>query len=104
MTTWFVSRHSGACAWAEKRKLRINRFVAHLELGAVCANDIVIGTLPVNLIASLQQKGACYVHLSLDLPVEWRGRELSSAELDKIGAELRAYSVREIALPRGLLA
>ena len=102
MTTWFVSRHSGARAWAGKRKLRVDRFVAHLQLDAVRPGDIVIGTLPVNLIAKLQQKGVHYVHLSLDMPAEWRGRELSSAELENIGAELRAYTVKEIPLPEGL--
>lgn len=102
MATWFVSRHSGALAWAEKRKLRVDRFVAHLELDAVRAGDSVIGTLPVNLIAKLQQKGACYIHLSLDMPLEWRGRELSSRELEQIGAELHAYTVQEIPLPEGL--
>lgn len=51
--------------------------------------NVVIGTLPANLVADVCDKGARYFHLTLDLPLVYRGRELSAAEM---GARLEEYS------------
>lgn len=96
MTTFFVSRHPGAAAWAQTQGLAVDRLVAHLDPAEVGAGDMVIGTLPVNLAAAVCSKGARYVHLTLDLPPDWRGRELSAADMAACGARLEAYRVERI--------
>ncbi len=93
--TWFVSRHPGAIEWAQRRGLAIERWVAHLDPTEVEADDVVIGTLPVNLAADVCKRGARYLHLSVAMPSSWRGRELSVEELLTSCAELKAFHVDE---------
>lgn len=91
MTTWFVTRHPGAVAWAQRRGLAVDRQLAHLDPEQIAPGDTVIGTLPVNLVARVCARGGRYLHLSLDLPAEARGRELTADELERYGARLEAY-------------
>ena len=90
---WFVSRHPGAIEWAQRQNLVIDRWVAHLDPAEVKAGDRVIGTLPVNLAADICKRGARYFHLSLQVPAEWRGRELSSDDLQQLTAQIVPYCV-----------
>ena len=94
--TWFVCRHPGAIEWAKRQELAIDRWVVHLVPNEIVAPDTVIGTLPVNLAAAVCQRGARYVHLSLEVPAEWRGRELSVEELSEAAAQLKELHVAEI--------
>lgn len=93
--TWFVSRHPGAIEWARRQGLAIQRWAAHLDPTQIETGDIVIGTLPVNLAADVCKRGANYLHLSLEVPATWRGRELSADELLAVPAELRAFHIEE---------
>lgn len=93
--TWFVSRHAGAIEWAQRQAFAIDRWVAHLDPTEVEADDIVIGTLPVNLAADVCKRGARYLHLSVSMPSAWRGRELSAEELRAVCAKLRVFRVEE---------
>ena len=54
----------------------------------------MIGILPVNLAARVCERGARYLNLSLDLPADARGRELTADELERYGARLEAFEVR----------
>lgn len=94
MTTYFVSRHPGAVEWARRRGIAVDQLVSHLDPQLISATDMVIGTLPVNLAAEVCARGARYMHLSLDLPTEARGQELSAADLDRYGARLECYIIR----------
>lgn len=94
MTTYFVSRHPGAIEWARRHGATVDQQVAHLDPQIITQNDTVIGTLPVNLAAEVCARGAQYLHLSLDLPAEARGRELSAEELEQYGARLERYIIR----------
>jgi CRISPR-associated protein Csx16 len=96
MTTFFVSRHPGAAAWAQAQGLAVDRLVAHLDPAGVGAGDTVIGTLPVNLAAAICNKGARYLHLTLELPSDWRGRELSATDMAACGARLEEYRVLRV--------
>lgn len=98
MTTWFVTRHPGAIEWARRKGLAVDRQINHLDPACVEVGDTVIGVLPVNLAAGVCRKGARYIHLSVDLPAEVRGRELTADELDAFGARLEAYVVQRAAL------
>ena len=93
MTVWFVSRHPGAVDWAKTQGISVDRWVAHLVLSEIEACDTVIGTLPVQLAAQVCAKGARYLNLSLDLPFEWRGRELSVEELSAVNARLEEFEI-----------
>lgn len=93
MTTWFVSRHPGAIEWAARQGLRVDRLLDHLDPAIVQTGDIVIGTLPVNLAAEVCARGARFFNLSLDLPPEARGRELSADDLERYGARIEEYRI-----------
>ncbi len=95
-TIWFVSRHMGAVEWARGRGIEVDHLVAHLDPEDVGMGDTVIGSLPVHLVAEICARGARYLHLSLDLPPELRGRELSSDDMNVCNARLEEYEVREI--------
>ena len=94
MTTWFVSRHSGAIQWARERELPVDIFTPHLEPDRVRPGDIVIGTLPVHLAAQVCAIGARYQHLALYLPQRQRGHELSAADLEAAQAHLQEFHIQ----------
>jgi CRISPR-associated protein Csx16 len=97
MTTYFITRHSGARQWAEQKGFPIDRMVDHLDPKEICPGDLVLGTLPVNLAAEVCARGGRYFHLALNLPPDWRGRELSTEDMQRFGAVLREYWVTSIA-------
>ena len=93
MTVWFVSRHPGAVEWARTQGITVDHWISHLAVAEVASCDTVIGTLPVQLAAEVCAKGARYLNLSLDLPFEWRGRELSADELRETKARLEEFVI-----------
>ncbi len=95
-TTWFVSRHPGAAEWAKKQGITVDRIVDHLSVEEVKAGDTVIGTLPLNLAAQVCAKGARFLYLSLELPPNARGKELSASEMEEYGAKLEEFRVEKI--------
>lgn len=96
MTTWFISRHPGAIAWASEQGLRIDQHLTHLDTARIQRGDTVIGTLPVNLAAAVCSQGARFFNLSLELPAHWRGRELSADELRQCQARLECFEIQMI--------
>ncbi len=96
MTTWFISRHPGAKAWAIEQGLRIDQHLSHLDTARIQSGDTVIGTLPVHLAAAVCSQGARFFNLSLDLPAHWRGRELSAYELRQCQARLECFEIQMI--------
>jgi CRISPR-associated protein Csx16 len=93
MTTWFVSRHAGAVAWAAAQGIHVDRLVAHLDLQDIQPQDRILGTLPVYLAAQVCAKGAEYWHLSLEIPAHLRGAELSAEQMNVLGACLQRFAV-----------
>jgi len=96
MTTLFISRHPGALEWAAEEGIIVDAAIAHLDPDTVQPGDVVIGTLPIHLAARVCQRGGRYLHLSLELPPEWRGRELSAADLRRFGARLEEFQVTAV--------
>ncbi|WP_205665257.1 CRISPR-associated protein Csx16 [Caldimonas tepidiphila] len=90
--TWMVTRHPGALQWLHEQGLQ-GRCVPHLDPQQVDSGDRVIGTLPLHMVAAICERGARYFHLSLDLPPELRGKELTAAQLEACGARLEAFMV-----------
>ncbi|RUQ41762.1 MAG: CRISPR-associated protein Csx16 [Candidatus Competibacteraceae bacterium] len=93
MTTYFISRHGGAMDWAQSLGIIVDQVISHFDPECVQTGDIVIGTLPIHLAAHVCAHGGHYLHLSLNVPPEWRGRELSATELRACGARLEGYRV-----------
>jgi CRISPR-associated protein Csx16 len=94
MTVWFVSRHPGAVEWARRQGLSVDQWVHHLSAEEVQQGDVVAGTLPVQVAAEVCRKGGRYLHLSVDLPANARGRELGADELENLGARLEDFQVQ----------
>jgi CRISPR-associated protein Csx16 len=95
-TTHFVSRHPGALEWMRKTRIHFDRHTVHLDMESIHPGDVVIGSLPVNLAAEVCARGATYRHLSLQLTVHDRGRELSATELEAYKAALETYFVEKL--------
>jgi len=96
MTTYFISRHPGAIAWIRAQGVIIDRQVEHLDIGMIRAGDTVIGSLPVNLAEQVCARNARYIHLSLELPEQWRGKELTAQQLTDLGASLEQYAITKV--------
>ena len=54
MTTYFITRHLGALQWAEANQVNFDVHLEHLlTLDQLKKGDVVIGTLPINIITAL---------------------------------------------------
>lgn len=93
MTTIFVSRHTGACEWAALEGIPVDKYVAHFDVGDVLEGDVVIGMLSVHVAAEVCARRARYIHVSLDMPEDARGQELSAEMMRDYGARLESYHV-----------
>ncbi len=94
MTTWFVTRHPGALDWAKKSGLQIDIVVAHLDPKEIQEGDAVIGILPVHLAAQVCERKARYFCLTVDIPIEARGKELTAEDMRRYNARLECYLVQ----------
>ena len=91
--TFFVTRHAGAIAWALSQGFAHAEMTPHFDPEMVEREDIVLGTLPVHLIAEVNLRGGVYHHLILDLPAEARGKELTAEDMVAYGARLQRFDV-----------
>ncbi|MGL6260391.1 CRISPR-associated protein Csx16 [Vibrio sp. WXL210] len=92
MTIYFVSRHKATIAWARSQHLEVTQWLTHLEdVDTLMPGDTVIGTLPINIVASLCEKGITYIHFSLQLPESMRGVELDLDQITKCQPRLTQY-------------
>lgn len=96
MTTYFISRHQGAKDWAKSQNITVDIVQSHLEIGNIQSGDTVIGTLPINLVAELCQRGASYYHLTLNLSEDLRGKELTAADMVTAGAKIEQFTAEKI--------
>jgi CRISPR-associated protein Csx16 len=96
-STWFVCRHAGSINWAKRQKLHIDHYVEHLDvLHSPAPGDMVIGTLPVQLIHTLNQRGVRYKHLELNLSAQQRGQELSAHDIKRSDPQLTEFLVMKV--------
>lgn len=97
MTTYFISRHPGALAWVKQQGVHYDKHLVHLDdAGQINPGDQVIGTLPINQAAAVCARGGRYFHLSLQLPAELRGQELSADTLNRLNATLEEFRIELI--------
>lgn len=99
MSVTFVTRHAGAREWASRRGLVVDHLIDHLtpdHIASIQAGDVVIGVLPINLAAQVCARGGRYLHLSMEVPKEFRGQELTAETMEALGASLKEYRISEM--------
>lgn len=94
--TYFISRHQGAVDWAIAEGFHVDERLVHFDVTTVQAGDTILGTLPISLVAEVNARGGHYYHLTLELPAEARGKELTVADMRTYGARLEAYTAQKI--------
>lgn len=89
MTCWFVTRHKGAQHWIQQNtQIQVDSFVEHIQLKDIHAGDVVIGILPMDMVAQLCAKGVRFLNLVMDLREQDRGQELSAQDMVARNARL----------------
>lgn len=73
----------------------VGEVMPHLDLTRVSPGDRIIGNLPVNTVARLNQLGIQYWHLCIELTQELRGQELTADTLEQLGASIRPFQIIE---------
>lgn len=89
--------------WAREEGLLPDdaQIVADFNPEVVQPGDIVIGTLPAQLVARICELGGRYWHLTLDLPAELRGRELSAEDMRRCGARIEEFFIQRTSVSAG---
>ena len=90
---YLISRHPGALNWCHQQGIDVDFIIPHLDEQLIEANDVVIGTLPIQIAARVQARGARYLHLSLEVPFAWRGQELTCHQMAQAGARLQEFRI-----------
>ncbi|MFA7667757.1 MAG: CRISPR-associated protein Csx16 [Burkholderiaceae bacterium] len=93
MTRWLVTRHPGARKWMENNGIAFDVHVEHLHADDVAPGDVIIGSLPINLVADICARKSRYFHLTVQLGCCDRGRELTAEKLQALQASLEEFSV-----------
>lgn len=90
----FVTRHQGAVDWVADNGVSVQEMVVdNFDAATVEPGDIVMGTLPVQVVAQVNARGGHYWHLSMSTPPQWRGRELLPEQMRDFGARLEEFRV-----------
>lgn len=98
MTTYFITRHTGALDWAQANGVHFDVHLPHLlNVDELQSEDVIIGTLPINIISQINELGVRYIHLSLDIPPQLRGVELTVEQLNECQATLEEFYVKKVA-------
>jgi len=93
--TYFVTRHQGAKDWATRQGFDAE-IVSHFDVDVVKTGDIVLGTLPVHLVAEIWDRQGRYFHLVLNVPADLRGVEITADKMEELGASLEEFIVLRV--------
>lgn len=96
MTTYFVTRHVGAQAWAQEQGFDGAIVISNFDPTIVKEDDIVMGILPMHLAAEVCRRGGKYYNLAMAVPPDARGKELTSEMMNQFGARLVQYKIQEM--------
>ena len=95
--TWFVSRHQSSINWMKSQSTPVDNYVTHIDDSTgIHPGDIVIGSLPVSIVAKLNQNKIRFISFTLDIPEDLRGIDLNEKQLDSLQVELKEYLVMGI--------
>lgn len=92
---YLISRHLGTREWCEGQGIKIDHTYAELSASLAQPGDIIIGSLPYHLAAQVCDAGAEFYYISMDVPLTLRGQELSAEQMQKLGAKLQAFDVKQ---------
>ena len=99
MAVILVSRHKGAIEWIQNHApFTVTEHVLHLDPEQVQSGDIIIGTLPINMVATITNKGAIYWHIAMPMQYSQRGHELSYDDMIHLNVKLERYEAHCMAL------
>jgi len=91
VTTWVVTRHAGALDWLKDLGIKADYTVSDLEISKPQKGDIIVGILPIQHIATLNQRGVRYFHIAQELLPDDRAQELTAEQMRERSAELVEY-------------
>jgi len=95
-----VSRHPATIEFL-KEKLPNAKVIEHLNgPDDISFGALVFGNLPLHMVEQLLQKGCRFIMVSLNIPRELRGKELSREELEKY---IELYEIRRLKLEKFIL-
>lgn len=95
---YLISRHAGAVQWLDAKGFDDPVLIAHASpefLASLTESDMVFGTLPIHLACEVCVQGARFFNLVMDVPAEYRGKELTPDIMDEFGARLTEYRLYE---------
>lgn len=97
MNVLIITRHQATVEWIQSTLHSADAVTvsAHYTPGMEDGCDYVVGILPVNLIAGLCAKGVRYYQIVMDVPQEFRGKELTVEQMDEFQARMFQYYVEE---------
>lgn len=101
MKTYCVSRHAGAIAWVMSKGIKVDEVLSHLDISCIEKGDVVVGILPVHLAEQVCSRGGRYLALTVDLPEDVRGSELTMENMNNYNANLHEYKVTRIKINPG---
>ncbi|MEZ9552737.1 CRISPR-associated protein Csx16 [Vibrio breoganii] len=95
MTTYLVTRHPATVDWILQQGIQVDINLEHLAcLDQIKAGDVVIGVLPITIVCQLNELGAEYIHFGLNVPREFRGKEISLEDLERFSPRLETFFVQ----------
>ena len=96
MKVVIVSRHPGTINLL-KSKFPDAEIISHMTEDSIPENALVIGNLPIEMVAKVLEKGNRFVSVVLNIPPEMRGKELSEEELKKFAKfiEIKKIEIEE---------
>jgi len=82
----------GALEWLKNHysEFADAKYLSHVSEEDI-ENNIVIGTLPINLAVLAKE----YWHLSMTIPAEMRGKELTSEDMEKFDCKIERYIIKK---------
>ena len=95
---YLISRHAGAINWLEARGFENPILLNHATqnfIDSLTESDMVFGTLPIHLAEAVCHQGARFFNLTLDVPAEYRGKELTCELMEEFDARLTEYRIYE---------
>jgi len=105
MARYMITRHQAAAEWAMKQGFGSVEIVTHADAAfwaGLEAGDVVIGTLPIHLAAKACAKtGKAFGFLSLNVPPELRGQELTLDQMESCNASIEWFEITPVAGPEG---
>ncbi|MBR1374612.1 MAG: CRISPR-associated protein Csx16 [Cardiobacteriaceae bacterium] len=96
---YFICRHQGTIDWVKSRKnIKIDVFLDHLDFREteICAEDTVIGILPIDIAAQICEKGAKFYALKIHQELSERGQNFSADNLEKMNVSLRRFQIIDL--------